>query len=170
MKYEEYRGKKKGKKKNKQKNTPTADMRNPGQAEGLGEKHSRAMEEARGGGSKRWRLQFQMKLMRLQRNGSWINLQNLQRQKLSPVAIFFPQRHYYHHSFTSRKIKHLSDLFLAGLEHRFLQTSGMDVTKRLMLCVLLTGDLEKIDERDFNWTRFNIQIPDWGVWEVKLWL
>lgn len=50
MKYEEYRGRKKRK---NQKNTPTADMRNPGQAEGLGEKHSRAKEEAWGGGSKR---------------------------------------------------------------------------------------------------------------------
>lgn len=39
MKYEEYRGRKEGK---KPKNPPTADMRNPVQAEGLEEKHSRA--------------------------------------------------------------------------------------------------------------------------------
>lgn len=145
MKYTEYIGRKGGK---KQKINPllTWEILAPGEENRhRGHERSTAGPRRRPGGAKRQRSQFQLKLLRVQRNWSWKNLQNLQKQKYSLVAIFFPQRHYYHPCFTSREIKCLSNLPLAGLEPRFLQPSGTEITKRFLLFVLPSGDLENID-------------------------
>lgn len=89
--------------------------------------------------------------------------------KIEPCSHLFPQRHYYHPCFTGGETKCLSDLPLAGLEPRFLQPSGIDITKRFLLCLLPSGDLENIDKSDFNRARLKIQLPD-GVGGRSLWI
>ena len=130
------------------KNTPTADMRNPGprggeQAQGLGEEHSRTEEEAWGG--KEVKIAIPAEADETAEELKLNKFTESTEAKIESCSHLLPQRHYYHPCFTSGETKCLSDLPLAGLEPTFLQSSGIDITKRFLLCVLPSGDLENID-------------------------
>lgn len=92
MKYKEYRGRKEGKTK---KNTSTADMRNPGpregeQAEGLGEKHSRAKEEAWGGGGEEVKIVIPDEADETAEEGKLNKFTESTEAKIESCSHFFP--------------------------------------------------------------------------------
>lgn len=158
------------------KNTPTAHMGNPGprggeQAQGPGEEHSRTEEET--GGGEELKIAIPAEADETGEEPKLNKFTESTEAKIEPCSHLFPQRHYYHPCFTGGETKCLSDLPLAGLEPRFLQPSGIDITKRFLLCLLPSGDLENIDKSDFNHARLKIQLPD-GVGgrslRIKPWL
>lgn len=80
--------------------------------------------------------------------------------KIESCSLLFPQRHYYHPCFTTGETRCLSDLPSVGLEPRFFQLSGTDITKGFPLCLLHSGDLVNVNYSVFHSERLKIHIED----------
>lgn len=77
--------------------------------------------------------------------------------KIESCSLLFPQIHY-HPCFTTGETRCLSDLASVGLEPRFFQLSGTDITKRFPMCLLHSGDLVNVNYSVFHSERLKIHM------------